>query len=248
MDTRTRELPVDPAAARALAVASQGGDGEPMAPAMALALEASFGSVERWRSDFVAEGRALDGRPGWVLLSFAPREGTLVNQCLADAASALAGNVPLLALDLREHSRRQEAGAAADETIDAIDAFMRRIHWAAVYERYQTAVHAASESFGAGHDDLASALVVDVRRAGMFEKADTRIPGAPWRDPAGVGAWASELPTSREVIVYCIYGHEVGRATALRLRAQGIEARYLRGGIDGWQAAGRPLEPKEVAS
>jgi Fe-Mn family superoxide dismutase len=47
------------------------------------------------------------------------------------------------------------------------------------------------------------------------------------------------------VIVYCVHGHEVGRATALRLRAAGLNARFLRGGIEGWQAAGRALEPKE---
>jgi Fe-Mn family superoxide dismutase len=32
-----------------------------------------------------------------------------------------------------------------------------------------------------------------------------------------------------------VYGHEVGRATALRLRAAGIDAHFLRGGIDGWR-------------
>jgi len=41
-----------------------------------------------------------------------------------------------------------------------------------------------------------------------------------------------------------VYGHEVGRATALRLRAAGVDARFLRGGIDGWQAAGRPVDSK----
>jgi Fe-Mn family superoxide dismutase len=50
------------------------------------------------------------------------------------------------------------------------------------------------------------------------------------------------------VIVYCVYGHEVGRATALRLRAAGLKARYLRGGIDGWQTAGRALNPKGATS
>ena len=54
---------------------------------------------------------------------------------------------------------------------------------------------------------------------------------------------AAELPVDRDVIVYCVYGHEVGRATALRLRAAGVDARYLRGGIDGWQAAGHPVVP-----
>jgi Fe-Mn family superoxide dismutase len=82
----------------------------------------------------------------------------------------------------------------------------------------------------------------------MFEKAETVIPGARWHDPVAVGAWASEVPTDREVVVYCVYGHEVGRATAMRLRAQGLKARYLRGGIDGWRAAGRPLEAKGVTS
>jgi Fe-Mn family superoxide dismutase len=70
------------------------------------------------------------------------------------------------------------------------------------------------------------------------------IPGAKWRDPARVAEWSTELQTDRPVIVYCVYGHEVGRATALRLRAAGIDARYLQGGIDGWQAAGRALDAK----
>jgi Fe-Mn family superoxide dismutase len=48
--------------------------------------------------------------------------------------------------------------------------------------------------------------------------------------------------------VYCVYGHEVGRVTALRLRAAGVDARYLHGGIDGWVAAGRPTQAKGAAA
>ena len=70
------------------------------------------------------------------------------------------------------------------------------------------------------------------------------IPGARWCDPAAVATWAAELPVDREVLVYCVYGHEVGRATAMRLRAAGVNARYLSGGIDAWQGAGRPVVPK----
>jgi Fe-Mn family superoxide dismutase len=36
-----------------------GSDAQAMAPAMALALQTSFGSVERWRDEFVAMGKAL---------------------------------------------------------------------------------------------------------------------------------------------------------------------------------------------
>src|SRR4029079_15202844 len=54
-----------------------GTDRKAMAPAMELALAASFGSVERWREEFVAMGKALGGGSGWVVLTFQPREGTL---------------------------------------------------------------------------------------------------------------------------------------------------------------------------
>jgi Fe-Mn family superoxide dismutase len=221
--------------------ASLGGDGQPMVPAMALALTANFGSVERWREEFVAMGKALGGGSGWVLLSFQPREGTLVNQWAADHTHALAGGTPILALDMYEHAYHLDHGAAAGAYVDA---FMENIHWAPVYERYQQVVHAASEPFGATQDEVNESTLLDVRRAGVFEQATAMIPGAHWFDPAAVDRWAAELPADRPLIVYCVYGHEVGRSTAMRLRAAGLDARYLRGGIDGWQAAGRPLEAK----
>ncbi|MBK6787395.1 MAG: superoxide dismutase [Betaproteobacteria bacterium] len=222
-----------------------GGDGVTMEPAMKLALDANFGSVERWREEFVAMGKALGGGSGWVLLVFQPREGSLVNQWAADHTHAVAGGVPILALDMYEHAYHMDYGAAAGAYVDA---FMSNIDWAAVYGRYQRAVHAASEPFGAAQDEIADAVLLDVRRAGVFEQATAMLPGARWCDPAAVGRWAAELPADREVVVYCVYGHEVGRATAMRLRAAGINARYLRGGIDGWQAAGRPTQTKGTST
>jgi superoxide dismutase, Fe-Mn family len=38
----------------------------------------------------------------------------------------------------------------------------------------------------------------------------------------------------------------VCRATAMRLRAAGVDARFLRGGIDAWKSAGRPLAAKKA--
>lgn len=241
MDARIQEQPFDPAALRALHDSSLGGDGVTMEPAMKLALDANFGGVVRWREAFVAIGKAPGGGPGWALLLFRPREGTLVNQWAADDTHAVAGGVPILALDLHEHAHPTDRGAAMDAYVDA---FMRDVDWAAVYGRYQRAVHAASEPFGASQDDIGDAQVLDVRRSGVFGQARTMIPGAHWYDPAAVSTWSAELPAGRALVVYCVYGHEVGRATALRLRAAGRNARYLRGGIDGWQAAGRPLADK----
>ena len=220
MDARLQELPFDPAA---------------------LALDANFGSVERWREEFIAMGKALGGGSGWVLLVFQPREGTLVNPWAADHTQAVAGGVPILALDMYEHAYHMDYGAAAGAYVDA---FMGNIDWAAVYGRYQRAVHAASETFGVSQDAIGDAMVLDVRRAGVYGQARTMIPGARWCDPATVSTWSAELPADHERVVYCVYGHEVGRATAMRLRAAGLNARYLRGGVDGWQAAGRPLVDK----
>jgi Fe-Mn family superoxide dismutase len=79
----------------------------------------------------------------------------------------------------------------------------------------------------------------------VFAQATQMMAGARWHDPADVGQWAADLPHDQPVVVYCVYGHEVGRATALRLRAAGVDARYLRGGLDGWQTAGQALVGKQ---
>jgi Fe-Mn family superoxide dismutase len=218
-----------------------GGDGTTMEPAMALALTANFGSFERWRDEFVAMGKALGGGSGWVLLAFQPREGTLVNQWASDHTQAVAGAVPIAALDMYEHSYHMDYGTAVARYVDAV---MGNLDWARIYARYKAAVEAASEPFAASQDDISSAVLLDVRRAGVFDNASTVIPGSQWRDPARVGEWSREQEPGRPVVVYCVYGHEVGCATALRLRAAGVDARFLHGGIDGWQKAGRPLSPK----
>ncbi|MEO7151117.1 MAG: rhodanese-like domain-containing protein [Burkholderiaceae bacterium] len=209
--------------------ATRGGDGVTMEPAMRLALEASFGSVEAWRADLTAVAQASRGTADWAVLAFDPATGRLVHRGAAGAALAPAIGTPLLALDLHE----------------SVGAGLASIAWAGTYARYQAAVHAASAPHAAGPEAVAGALLIDVRRAGVYAAAATRIPGAQWRDPAAVGTWAAALPTDRAVLVYCVYGHEVGRSTALRLRGAGVDARFLDGGIDAWQSAGRPVVPKD---
>ena len=61
-------------------------------------------------------------------------------------------------------------------------------------------------------DESAGAMLLDVRRAGVFAQAAHLIPGARWCDPADVEQWAAELPAGHAVLVYCVYGHEVGRS------------------------------------
>jgi rhodanese-related sulfurtransferase len=77
-------------------------------------------------------------------------------------------------------------------------------------------------------------VVVDVRRQPAFDDDDGMIIGAIRRLPGDVEAWGRDLPTGRPVVVYCVHGHEVGQSTATALRAAGIDARYLEGGIAAW--------------
>ena len=228
-------LPIDADTLRALHATSLGGDGTVMEPACALALQANFGSVERWREAFAAMGHAHAGGPGWVVLTFNVREGSLGNVWLSDPTLAAADALPILAMDMARPAHHGDSRAY-------VDAFMANINWAAVYARYQHAVHAASEPLAVA--SIEGATLLDVRRAGVFDKASTMIPGAAWKDPADVAQWAQALPRDRDVVVYCVYGHEVGRATAMRLRAAGLKARFLEGGIDAWQAAGQSLTDK----
>jgi len=249
MDAQIQALPIDPSAASGLTPellqemqrGSQGGDGQTMEAACKLALEANFGSWQGWRDAYAACAKAQGGGSGWMLLVFLPYGGSLVNRWLSDPTCPLGGGVPLLALDLHELVDGADSGLAATA---GVDAFLRCIDWAKVYVRYREAVHAASEPWGAAQDEVGEALVLDVRRAAVFEQARVVLPGSRWCDPSAVATWAGEVPAASEVIVYCVHGHEVSRATALRLRAAGLNARYLRGGIDTWQAAGLPLADK----
>ena len=90
------------------------------------ALARDFGSCERWRTEFVAMGKALGGGSGWVLLSWSPRDRKLVNQWAADHCHTLAGGTPILALDMYEHSYHIDFGAKAPTYVHA---FMAVIRW-----------------------------------------------------------------------------------------------------------------------
>jgi superoxide dismutase, Fe-Mn family len=98
------------------------GPGPPLRDALAL----DFGSYERWRDEFIAMGKALGGGSGWVLLSWSSRDRKLVNQWASDHCHSLAGGIPILALDMYEHSYQMDFGAKAASYVDT---FMDVIRW-----------------------------------------------------------------------------------------------------------------------
>ncbi|MCT7328725.1 superoxide dismutase [Ralstonia mojiangensis] len=108
------------------------GNGAPLDGALKSAIARDFGSVERWHAEFTAMGKALGGGFGWVLLTYSPRDGRLVNQWASDHAHTLAGGTPILALDMYEHSYHMDYGAKAAAYVEA---FMQNVNWARVAER-----------------------------------------------------------------------------------------------------------------
>lgn len=99
-------------------------------------------------------------------------------------------------------------------------------------------------------------LVLDVRGDERFARSPSLITGARHCSPETVGSWAQER-APQDVVVYCVYGHEVSQAAARTLLAAGWNACYLAGGIEGgeegvddagviaqWRNAGLPLVRK----
>jgi Fe-Mn family superoxide dismutase len=217
---------------------------------LAEALERDFGSVERWRAEFGAMGKALGGGSGWVVLAYLRRDRRLVNQWAPDHAHGFADAAPILALDMYEHAYHLDYGARAAAYVDA---FMQNIDWARIAEHYATAagmgVEPRADPRAIAPEALADAvqrgaLVLDVRRKARFEQAVDLIAGAAWRDPAAVAEWAGAVPKDRPVVVYCVYGHHVSHGVVDELKKRGVDARYLEGGIAAWHAIGGATQAK----
>jgi superoxide dismutase, Fe-Mn family len=96
-------------------------------------LTRDFGSLDRWQAEFSAMGKAQGGGSGWVLLTWSPRDGKLINQWAMDHTTTLAGGCPILALDMYEHSYHMDYGARAAAYVDA---FMSAINWPNVARAY----------------------------------------------------------------------------------------------------------------
>jgi Fe-Mn family superoxide dismutase len=225
---------------------SLGGDGQLIDCGLSIALERDFGSVARWQAEFTAMAKALGGGSGWALLSWSPREGRLVNHWAADHTHLLAGATPILALDMYEHAYHMDFGAKAAAYVDA---FMKNIRWDGVYERYDAAVAADSAPWAASPAAAGDAKVlIDVRRAATYANAADQLAGAAWQDPAKLVDWSAELDRSSPVLVYCFHGLDIGRSTALALRARGFDARYIAGGIEACREAGIALAPRAAVS
>lgn len=231
--------------------ASLGGDGRAVPEELQQALTRDFGAVSRWRDEFMALAEALGGGAGWVLLTYVPRDGALINQTATDHAQSIAGGIPILALDMYEHAYHIDFGANASAYIAA---FMRNIDWEAVLKRYENACAVAppprleQEAFSevqsisveevqALIDQGKTVQLIDSRPRHYSTRAQEIVKGAVWRDPERVEEWIGELSKSDPIVTFCVYGFHIGCETAKTLQENGFDARYMAGGHSAWKAA-----------
>jgi len=116
--------------------ANLGGDGKPGGDTLK-ALGQWFGSFEQWEAEFKRTGLALSGGSGWAILAFNFHTGELHNYWAWDHMHNAPFSMPLLAMDMYEHSYHMDYGAAAAKYVDA---FLQNVDWEGVNKRYQLAL------------------------------------------------------------------------------------------------------------
>lgn len=89
-----------------------------------------------WEATFRAAALSLSGGSGWVTLAFHLGTGELLTGWSGNHTQAHAGALPLLVLDMYEHSYALDYGAAAAKYVDA---FFLNLRWEEVERRFEAA-------------------------------------------------------------------------------------------------------------
>lgn len=97
---------------------------------------------------------------------------------------------------------------------------------------FSSVPHITPEELAARMGRADALLLLDVRRGRKFAESPLMLAGAQRCAPEDVAVLAAAEP-AREVVVYCVYGHNDSADATAMLRAAGWDARALAGGIEG---------------
>jgi Fe-Mn family superoxide dismutase len=117
-----------------------GGNGKPDA-AIRTALGQPFGDFDTWETEFRRIGLGLGGGSGWVVLGYNVHTQQIENYWLWDHLHGPAATMPLLVMDMYEHSYQMDFGAA---TAKYVDTFFQNIRWEVVLARLEQAQKSAN--------------------------------------------------------------------------------------------------------
>lgn len=117
-----------------------GGNGE-AAGSVRDAITAAFGSFATWETEFRRTAMSLAGGSGWTILAYNLHTRSLNNHWAWDHMHSPAAGLPVLVLDMYEHSFHMDYGTAAAKYIDA---WFQNLDWQAIDRRYAQAIAAGS--------------------------------------------------------------------------------------------------------
>ena len=103
-----------------------------------------LGGAAAWEERFRALGRSLGGGSGWAIVELDLDEKVPRMYTAGDHTQGLSAGLPLLVLDMYEHSYHMDYGTAAAKYIDA---FFANLHWEEIDRRLDRALRVA-ELFG----------------------------------------------------------------------------------------------------
>ena len=120
--------------------ANLGGNGQ-RSGAIDGAIATAYGSAAAWETQFRATGMSLGGGSGWVVLAYELFTGNMRTAWASNHTQMLGGSVPLLVMDMYEHSYQMDFGAAHAKYIDT---FFQNVNWDEVNRRFECAIKAAA--------------------------------------------------------------------------------------------------------
>jgi Fe-Mn family superoxide dismutase len=126
--------------------ANLGGDGR-RSGAIETALSQAYGTTARWEEHMRITGMGLGGGSGWTLLVLELDTGALRTVSSGHHTQTLALGVPLLVMDMYEHSYQMDFGAGV---AGYLDAFFANVNWDEVNRRLEIAQRMSSLYRGVG--------------------------------------------------------------------------------------------------
>jgi len=179
----------------------------------------------------------------------------LVNQYASEHSLAIAGGVPILALDMYEHAYHIDYGANAKAYVDT---FMRNLDWKSTEQRYEDAMNVnpprpleqpefgdlpavSVEEVKAMLDAGKPVQFMDARPRHFVSRSRTSSKARPGaiRTRAGLDRRALEVGAGRHILRVRVY---IGCKTAIALREAGFDASFMKGGHSAWRAIGAPVK------
>lgn len=221
---------------------------------LADAIVQHFGGVANWHLEFKALADTWVNGAEWVVLQWNVLSKKLENLVYTDQASMATGGVPLLSIDLHEHAYLTDFGSDVDNYINT---FIENIHWDRAAERFFSAVQHSDapenkpDSLSPLHPEELLDLInqnnsptlLDVCLLDDLPRRHDQLASAYCIKSDEVKKSIESLPKNKPVVAYCMYGFQVSSIAADELKAAGIEARILSGGISAWRAMGGTTVP-----